>query len=317
MQAKTFTSASLPEHLIHQERFRLWRDISYSRVASVEVGISDLPFEAGLKANSIGRLGLAKMSATINRAARMLHHIRAARTEVYLFTINLGPTLIASNPGKSDITMPTGSAILHATKAQAFVGSDRNTWANLALPRKIVDDKFPGMEGRQGALIPAESEALTLLRNYLSMLEAMELPEESVLFDHISETVVDLLGLATGAKGGEAELSGTRGLRAGRLQAVLKQIKSNYRNPALSASLVGLQLGLSGRYVRDLLAATGASFSERILELRLQDAKAMLTDPRHQDKKIGDIAMEVGFGDISYFNRSFKKRFGCSPGAAR
>lgn len=317
MPAKTFTSASLPEHLNHQERFRLWRDIYYAEVASVEVGISDLPFEASLEANAIGPLTFAKMSATINRAARTPHHIRVARTETYLFTINLGKTLIAGHPGESDMTMPTGSAILHATQAQEFVGNTRNSWANLALPRKLVDDKFPGMEGRQGALVPSDNEALTLLRNYLAMLESTDLPVGSVLFDHVSETIVDLFGLATGAKGGEAELVGTRGLRAGRLQAVLRQIKSNYRNPALSAPVVGLQLGLSGRYVQDLLASTGGSFSERILELRLQDAKTMLTDARHQDKRIGDIAMEVGFSDISYFNRSFKKRFGCNPGAAR
>ena len=97
----------------------------------------------------------------------------------------------------------------------------------------------------------------------------------------------------------------------------MKQIKRNYRNPALSASVVGLQIGLSARYVQDLLSSAGGSFSERILELRLQDAKAILTDARCQDRRIGDIALEVGFSDISYFNRSFKKRFGCSPRAAR
>ncbi|RFZ87578.1 AraC family transcriptional regulator [Shinella sp. WSJ-2] len=34
-------------------------------------------------------------------------------------------------------------------------------------------------------------------------------------------------------------------------------------------------------------------------------------------ERIGDIALEVGFSDISYFNRCFRKRFGCSPRAVR
>lgn len=318
MQEKTkFSSADLPEHLNPRERFNLWRDIYYAEVAAVEVGISEAPFEATIEVSAIGPLTFAKMSGTINRAARTTHNIRNARSEAYLFTINLGQTLIASSPGATNMAMTTGGAILHATQVQAFAGNDRNNWANLTLPGKLVDDRFPGMEARQGTLIPAEDEPLTLLRSYLGMLDAVALSAGPLLTQHISETILDLFGLATGAKGSEAELAGVRGLRAGRLHAVLNQMKSNFRNPALSAPSVGLQLGLSGRYVQDLLAATGSSFSERILELRLQDAKKMLVDPRHQDKRIGDIAFEVGFSDISYFNRSFKRRFGCSPRAAR
>lgn len=311
-----FSSASLPEHLSHQERFQLWRDIHYSEVATVEVGISEKPFEATLQASAIGELTYAKMSGTVNRVTRTAHSIRVNPLDVYLLVMNLGASTIAGVYGANDVVMQTGCAFLDASQPQRFTGGDYNVWANLVVPRKILNDKFAGIEDRQGLLIGVDNEALRLLRSYLTMVDGISLPTGSVL-DHVSDTIVDLVGLATGAKGEDVALAGARGLRAGRLQAVLKQIRNNYRNPALSAPLVGLQLGLSGRYVQDLLASTGSSFSERILELRLQDAKAMLTDARHQDKRIGDIALEVGFSDISYFNRSFRKRFGCSPSAAR
>lgn len=312
-----FSSANLPEHLSHQERFNLWRDIHYSEVATVEVGISEKPFEATLQASAIGDLTWARMSGTVNRVTRTAHSIRNSPLDVYLLVMNIGMPDIGGSYGADDLVMKTSSAFLDASQPQHFTGGDHNIWANLVLPRKLLNDRFAGIEDKQGLLINADNEALRLLRSYLVMVDGLGLTPESALLDHIGDTIVDLVGLATGAKGEEAELAGTRGLRAGRLQAVLKQIKRNYRNPALSAQLVGLQLGLSGRYVQDLLASTGGSFSERILELRLQDAKAMLIDPRHQDKRIGDIAFEVGFSDISYFNRSFKKRFGCSPRAAR
>lgn len=312
-----FSSANLPEHLSHQERFHLWRDIHYSEVATVEVGISEKPFEATLEAAAIGELTYAKMSGTVNRVTRTSHSIRANPLDVYLLVMNSGASTIGGTYGANDVVMHTGSAFLDASQPQHFTGGDHNVWANLVVPRKILTDRFAGIEDKQGLLIGADNEALRLLRNYLTMVDGMSLPMGSVVLDHVSDAIIDLVGLATGAKGEAAELAGTRGLRAGRLQAVLKQIRNNYRNPALSAPLVGLRLGLSGRYVQDLLAATGGSFSERILELRLQDAKTMLTDTRHHDKRIGDIAFEVGFSDISYFNRSFRKRFGCSPSAAR
>jgi AraC-like DNA-binding protein len=43
----------------------------------------------------------------------------------------------------------------------------------------------------------------------------------------------------------------------------------------------------------------------------------MLSDPRLADRTIGSIAFDVGFGDLSYFNRSFRRRYGATPGEIR
>ncbi len=314
---QVFSSAGLPEHLCHRQRFQLWRDLYHTEVTAVEIEISEKPFEATLQASAIGQLTHARMEGTINRVTRTPQSVRNDPLDTYNLVMNLGSSVIAGTYGANEIVMETGSAFLDASQPQRFSGGDHNVWANLVVPRKLLDDKFTGIADKQGILITSRNESLGLLRNYLAMVDGVALPAGSALLDHVSETIIDLLGLATGVKGEDAELAGTRGLRAARLQAILKQIRNNHRNPALSAPLVGLQLGLSARYVQDLLAASGSSFSERILELRLQDAKTMLADAQHRGKRIGDIALEVGFNDISYFNRSFKRRFGCSPGESR
>ncbi len=77
------------------------------------------------------------------------------------------------------------------------------------------------------------------------------------------------------------------------------------------------RLGLSVRYVHDLLQQTGAGFAERVLELRLQQAAILLGDRRSDALRIGDLALAVGFSDVSYFNRCFRRRFGCTPTAMR
>jgi AraC-like DNA-binding protein len=43
----------------------------------------------------------------------------------------------------------------------------------------------------------------------------------------------------------------------------------------------------------------------------------MLSDPRIADLTISAIAFGVGFGDLSYFNRTFRRRFGASPSDVR
>lgn len=56
----------------------------------------------------------------------------------------------------------------------------------------------------------------------------------------------------------------------------------------------------------------GMSFRKYCLLLRLQKAEALLTKTPH---KVIDVAIECGFDNISYFNRSFKAQYGTAPGA--
>jgi AraC-like DNA-binding protein len=67
--------------------------------------------------------------------------------------------------------------------------------------------------------------------------------------------------------------------------------------------------------VHRLLETSGASFSERVNELRLQQAFMLLTE--EPPRRISDVALQVGFSDISHFNRLFRSRFGDTPRGVR
>jgi AraC-like DNA-binding protein len=54
-----------------------------------------------------------------------------------------------------------------------------------------------------------------------------------------------------------------------------------------------------------------------VLGQRLAQAYRMLSDPRYVDRKISGIAFEAGFGDLSYFNNAFRRRFGMTPSDVR
>jgi AraC-like DNA-binding protein len=75
--------------------------------------------------------------------------------------------------------------------------------------------------------------------------------------------------------------------------------------------------GVSPRYLQRLLESSGTSFTAQVNELRLQRAFALLMEPAARPRLISDIALEVGFSDISHFNRLFHARFGDSPTGAR
>ena len=59
---------------------------------------------------------------------------------------------------------------------------------------------------------------------------------------------------------------------------------------------------------------TGVTFSQYRLKLRMEKARDLLNDP---ERRVSDVAFEAGFESIPYFNRAFRRRFGCSPSEFR
>ena len=100
-----------------------------------------------------------------------------------------------------------------------------------------------------------------------------------------------------------------------RLKAVLMILEKRFTEPDFSAQKLAAAAGLSERYVNELLYEAGASFTMRLLELRLRKAADLLAHPA--ERRISDIAFACGFNDLSYFNRCFRRRFGLTPTAAR
>jgi AraC-like DNA-binding protein len=59
------------------------------------------------------------------------------------------------------------------------------------------------------------------------------------------------------------------------------------------------------------------TFSEFVLAERLARAHRLLVDSAHLGLKVSEIAYSVGFSDLSYFNRTFRLRFGMTPSDVR
>jgi AraC-like DNA-binding protein len=137
------------------------------------------------------------------------------------------------------------------------------------------------------------------------------------LRDIVVAHVHDLVTLVLGAEGDARELAEQHGARAARLSAILDAIRSGSADRRLSASAVAAALAVTPRYVHMLLEETGKSFTHHVLERRLHQAAALLRDPQWCNRRITDIAAAVGFSDLSYFNRTFRRHFGVSPSDIR
>jgi AraC-like DNA-binding protein len=216
-----------------------------------------------------------------------------------------------------EITVGPGEAVVisHFDPAALIHSCGRHDGGvfSLAAIAPLVRD----LENAYARLIPRGNEALQLLAKYLLILKngaPLATPE---LAHSIATHINDLVALAIGATRDGAELASGRGVRAARLRAVKANILANLASFELSETTVAMREGVTPRYVRMLFETEGTSFSQFVLGARLAAAHRMLADPRQDHLTITAIAYAAGFGDLSYFNHVFRRRYGATPSEIR
>src|SRR5262249_23648607 len=129
--------------------------------------------------------------------------------------------------------------------------------------------------------------------------------------------VLDLLALTVGPRADFADTARTRGLWAARLKLAKSVVVGHSDRRDLSVASVAASLNVTPRYVQRLFEADGTTFTEFLTGQRLARAHRMLCEPSVNQAAISTIAYDVGFGDLSYFNRRFRRQYGQTPREVR
>ena len=105
--------------------------------------------------------------------------------------------------------------------------------------------------------------------------------------------------------------------RSGEAWRIIRaEIDRHIADPEFSLTDLATRLGVSPRYVQKICAAQDCTFSEYLRERKLSlAARRLEKGGRHAS--IDTIARDSGFRDPSTFYRSFKRRYGTTPGRYR
>ncbi|BCJ90181.1 AraC family transcriptional regulator [Terrihabitans soli] len=169
--------------------------------------------------------------------------------------------------------------------------------------------------GERTALLKKDNPIAKLIAGVFEAFDTSD--TDALLSQPTALYLTDLIALALQASGDGRDIAQARGLKAARLRAVLDDIKRYFSKPDLDAADIAARLGVTPRYVHLLLEDTGRTLSEHVLDRRLAAAWHMLRDPAQRGQRIADIAFSVGFTDLSYFNRTYRRRFGETPSDTR
>jgi AraC-like DNA-binding protein len=95
-----------------------------------------------------------------------------------------------------------------------------------------------------------------------------------------------------------------------RVGEALSHLERNIQNEVNLEELASIASMSRRSFLRVFQSATGTSPLAWLIERRIHRACALL---RHTDKRVTEIAFDVGFNDSNYFTRQFRKATGFSP----
>lgn len=296
------------------ERLPFWREVFGRRIAHVDIEPApDMPFgvEATMRVLPGLRLHAASTLSPI-RFSRTREILADGNDDFALLTNMRG--IMTARYGGEDIPMRVGEAVLFSHAEPSTMAHGTSAMRGLIIERRKLAPLVCDLDNRTARPIAPDNEALRLLHHYLDSpaLDGLAAaPPE--LRQAFALHVCDLVALALGATRDGAALALARGGRAARLEAVKADILGRLREGDLCVATVAERHHMTARHVHRLFEGAGTTFSHFVLKARLERAHRMLSDPRHAHLPITELAYAAGFGDLSYFNRAFRRHYGGSP----
>jgi AraC-like DNA-binding protein len=163
-------------------------------------------------------------------------------------------------------------------------------------------------------VVSRQNDTFGLLLGYVRLLQSRQKPFSHELGHLAAGHVRDLMAAMIGPHGSNETANCERvGIRAARLRAIKADIGRQACEPGLSIDTIAMRHGISPRYVRKLFQEEQTTFSDFVLFLRLERSRQLLRNQHHESSTIASIAHACGFGDLSYFNRTFRRRYGVTP----
>jgi AraC-like DNA-binding protein len=307
-----FSTDELPE----RDRLPMMREVHGRLTARVDIEPArGAPLHYGVTARALPGLTVSMFSEsplTVRRTRELL----ADGNDDVVFALPPSAANTMSHLGR-ELSPLAGDAVLMSTADVLRIDVPSGSHAMVTLSRRRLAPLAPGLEDAFMRPIQRDTEALQLLMRYLRLFDdqqSLATPElRSLMVNH----VYDLVALALGATRDAAAIANGRGVRAARLQAIKTEILNSLNRHKLSLAGLAARHRVTPRHVQMLFESDGTTFTQFLLEQRLARAHRMLNDPRLAEQTIIAIAYEAGFGDLSHFNRAFRRRYGETPSDVR
>jgi AraC-like DNA-binding protein len=308
-----FSYRELPE----RNREAIWWELVGRKVFRAECqSLAEGPFEIDITCRASPGLGLVSVKSSGQSFIRTRELVDEGNGSFLLMITGAG-TLVSAQRGREMEAREGDATLISYADRLKLVRPTAGASRSLILPYAALAPLVNNIEDTVVRPIPRHTEGLRLLTGYLDLLEQDDLLASAEARQLAVSHVHDLAALTIGATRDAAAFAEGHGLRAARLHAIKTDIIENVGNGSLTIDALARRHRFDPRYIQRLFEATGTTFTEFLVGQRLARARRMLLDLRYPNRSISSVAFACGFGDLSYFNRCFRRRFGTSPSLLR
>ena len=292
-----------------------WNDLACDTFTGLVVEASDADgFCADMRRAFCGEFLMANPRASESTVLHTSDHSRLDSSGAIFLHLQLAGRSVNRQCGREAPLQPGDFALCSTEDPYALHLDGRTSLLTVRVP----GDRFAQQVGDAGDIlcrtVNGRAGVGRAVVGFLHALwEEINRGELTSLAPGTLETLVDLVGLACR----QGPVGSMRPAAASRQRAVLRYIQDNIRDPELSLSAIARTVGVTPRCIQKVVAQTGQTVSQLILQQRLEGCRQWLCDPRRRHLSITDIALGWGFSDLSYFNRSFKRAYGKTPSDCR
>ena len=307
------STADVPEG----ERVAMLREFYSRGVVKAEIEAKEgEPFEARFISHALPEAQLmigALLGARLIRTKQMI----VDGNDSLALIVNRSGAIRMSARGRDLLLQPGDAGLTSAEDVMTLERLTPGDCLSLRVPRRVLAPMIVDVEDAVMQLTPERAAGVGLLVDYAVALIREEALARPALRRLAVAHLHDLLALVLDPTDEALEIAGRRGIRAARLRKAKFLIANNCGRQDLSVTSVAQGLGVTPRYLQRLFEADGKTFSSFLIEQRLKRAHRMLREPEFAERPVSSIAYDVGFGDLSYFNRCFRRAFGATPSDVR
>jgi len=296
----------LPAH----ERLAFWHESHGRQLCNVGIKADhEMPFRASANILPLGDCAVFGLTTARARYYVAKDYLPKAPEMTAIVFVQSGQ--IHGRQRDRDATIGSGQAFaILSNEVGSIDVMQPGSYLNIYLPTAMLAAAVPDLSTILMRPINENPASLQLLAGYAATLHDMKTTVSPSLSATISAQLTELAAHLFSDRTQFPSPREGRLVRAARRQAIKTDIAAHLTQHELSSAEVALRLGITPRYMRKILRDEGTTFSDLVRHMRLQQAHRLLTDTR---LPISTIAYEIGFGDLSHFNRCFREKFGATP----
>jgi AraC-like DNA-binding protein len=296
------------------EQFSYWHDAVCEKILSVKLSRrGDGSFNGMLQAYPMGPFAINHVRSEEHIADLTKEGISRLKSHYYKLHIQKTSIAKVCQNGCETILKPGDAILIDSLSPFRLDFPTYFECYSVKIPRERLRPLLKDPRAATSMPILGTSPLSKAIKHYIQFL--ISIAEESLGDDQLELYFDSLLGLIAVATSASLECKEVNHLSQleKKISRIKEYILDNLEDPDLTPAKVANHFSISASYLHKLFAKEGQTFGSFLREQRLDYAAVYLQNQLGNGRTISELAYRLGFNDLSYFWRLFRKRFGMTP----